>query len=108
MAPITGVAHISYLPAERVVGLSKLVRVVDCLAGRLQIQERLTAEIADIVDATLHPQGVAVLLEAVHACMATRGVHKQGVTTITSRMWGVFQHDAVLRSEFPASIRNQL
>ena len=106
MAPITGVAHISYLPAGRVVGLSKLVRVVDCVASRLQIQERMTAEIAALIEEVLQPRGVAVLIEATHACMSTRGVHKHGVTTITSRMLGEFKQDPVLRSEFLASIRN--
>jgi len=105
MAPITGVAHISYLPAERVVGLSKLARVVDSIARRLQIQERMTAEIAAIIDEVLQPRGVAVSIEATHACMSTRGVHKHGISTITSRMLGEFKQDAVLRSEFLASIQ---
>jgi GTP cyclohydrolase I len=105
IAPITGVAHISYMPAQRVVGLSKLARVVDCIARRLQIQERMTAEIAGVIDEVLQPRGVAVVIEAAHACMSTRGVHKHGVSTTTSRMLGVFKQDAVLRSEFLASIR---
>lgn len=105
MAPITGVAHISYLPAGRVVGLSKLARAVDCVAKRLQIQERMTAEIAEIVDNVLQPRGVAVVIEADHACISTRGVHKHGVSTITSRMLGKFKEDPVLRSEFLASVR---
>jgi GTP cyclohydrolase IA len=106
MAPITGIAHISYLPAGRVVGLSKLARVVDCLAKRLQIQERMTAEIAEIIDDVLQPRGVAVVIEADHACMSTRGVHKSGISTSTSRMLGEFKDNPALRSEFLASIRN--
>jgi GTP cyclohydrolase I len=105
MAAITGTAHISYLPAGRVVGLSKLARVVDCFAKRLQIQERMTAEIADIIDEVLRPHGVAVVIEADHACMSSRGVHKTGVSTNTSRMLGEFKDDPVLRSEFLASVR---
>ncbi len=105
LAPITGVAHISYMPAQRVVGLSKLVRVVDCIAKRMQIQERMTAEIAGIIDEVLEPRGVAVVIEATHACMSTRGVQKHDVSTTTSRMLGVFKKDATLRSEFLASIR---
>jgi GTP cyclohydrolase IA len=105
MAPIAGVAHISYMPAQRVVGLSKLARVVDCIAKRLQIQERMTAEIASVIDEVLQPRGVAVVIEATHACMSTRGVHKHGISTTTSRMLGVFKQDAVLRSEFLAAIR---
>jgi GTP cyclohydrolase I len=106
MAPITGVAHISYLPAGRVVGLSKLARVLDGLAKRLQVQERMTAEIAAIIDEVLRPRGVAVVIEADHACMSTRGVQKHNVSTTTSRMLGMFKDDPVLRSEFLASIRN--
>jgi GTP cyclohydrolase I len=105
LAPITGVAHISYMPAQRVVGLSKLARVVDCIAKRMQIQERMTAEIAGIIDEVLEPRGVAVVIEATHACMSTRGVQKHDVSTTTSRMLGVFKQDATLRSEFLASIR---
>jgi GTP cyclohydrolase IA len=105
LAPITGVAHISYMPARRVVGLSKLARVVDCIAKRMQIQERMTAEIAGVIDEVLQPRGVAVVIEATHACMSTRGVHKHGISTTTSRMLGVFKQDAVLRSECLASIR---
>lgn len=105
MAPITGIAHISYLPSERVVGISKLARVVDCVAKRLQIQERMTTEIAEIIDEVLQPRGVAVVIEANHACMATRGVYKHGVSMVTSRMLGLFKQDPVLRSEFLANIR---
>jgi GTP cyclohydrolase I len=106
MAPISGVAHIGYLPAGRVVGLSKLARVLDCLAKRLQVQERMTAEVAAIIDKVLEPRGVAVVIEADHACMSSRGVHKHNVSTITSQMLGVFKDDPALRSEFLTSIRN--
>ena len=105
MAPITGVAHIAYLPAGRVVGLSKLARVVDCLAKRLQIQERMTAEVAFIIERALQPRGVAVAIQAEHACISSRGVHKHGISTTTSKMLGAFKQDAALRSEFLASIR---
>jgi GTP cyclohydrolase I len=105
MAPIIGVAHIGYLPAARIVGLSKLARVVDCIAKRLQIQERMTAEIATTIDEVLQPRGVAVVIEAEHACMSSRGVHKHGIATITSKMLGAFNDDPVLRAEFLASIR---
>jgi GTP cyclohydrolase I len=104
MAPIVGVVHLSYLPADRVVGISKLVRVVDGVTRRLQIQERMTAEIAAIIDEVLQPRGVAVVIEATHACISTRGVHKHGVSMVTSRMLGVFNHDPVVRCEFLASI----
>jgi GTP cyclohydrolase I len=106
MAPITGVAHVGYLPADRVVGLSKLARVVDCVAKRLQIQERMTAEIALIIDKVLQPRGVAVAIQAEHACISSRGVHKHGISTTTSKMLGAFKQDAVLRNEFLASIRD--
>lgn len=105
MAPITGIAHISYLPAGRVVGLSKLARVVDCVARRLQIQERMTVQIASVIDEVLQPRGVAVVIEASHACMSSRGVHKHGVATRTSRMLGAFKQNAELRREFLDSIR---
>jgi GTP cyclohydrolase I len=106
MAPITGMAHISYLPTDRVVGLSKLARVVDCVAKRLQIQERMTAEIAGIIDEVLQPRGVAVVVEATHACFSTRGVRKHGVSAVTTRLLGVFKQDPVLRNEFFAGIRS--
>jgi GTP cyclohydrolase I len=105
MAPITGVAHISYLPADRVVGLSKLARVVDGVAKRLQIQERMTAEIASIIDKVLQPRGVAVAIAAEHACISSRGVHKHGISTTTSKMLGAYKQDTALRGEFLASIR---
>jgi GTP cyclohydrolase IA len=106
MAPISGVAHIAYLPADRVVGLSKLARVVDCVAKRLQIQERMTAEIASIIDKVLQPRGVAVAIQAEHACISSRGVHKHGIATMTSKMLGAFKQDPALRNEFLASIRD--
>jgi GTP cyclohydrolase I len=104
MAPITGHAHISYLPAGRVVGISKLARVVDAFARRLQIQERMTTEIAAAIDKALRPSGVAVVIEAHHACMSSRGVLKHGVDMVTSRMLGAFKEDPVLRAEFLASL----
>jgi len=106
MAPITGVAHVGYLPVSRVVGLSKLARVVDGVAKRLQVQERMTAEIASIIESVLQPRGVAVVIEAEHACMSSRGVDKQGITTTTSKMLGAFKDDPLLRNEFLASIRS--
>ena len=106
MAPITGLAHIGYMPAERIVGLSKLARVVDCIARRLQVQERMTAEIAAVIDQVLQPRGVAVVIEAEHACMSTRGVRKHDISTTTSRMLGVFKQDPMLRNEFLVSIRS--
>ena len=99
LAPIIGRAHVAYLPANRVVGISKLARVVDIFAKRLQIQEKMTAEIAGAIQEVLQPRGVAVILEAVHHCMTTRGVHKPGVTMMTSKMTGVFKEDAALRRE---------
>jgi len=104
LAPIIGVAHVAYLPDRRVVGISKLARVVDAFSRRLQIQERLTAQIADTIDAALCPRGVAVVIEARHQCMTTRGVHKAGVAMVTSRMLGAFRDDAAMRREFLATI----
>ena len=100
MAPIIGRIHIGYLPRNRVVGISKLARLVEVYARRLQIQEKLTAEIAACLDAVLKPHGVAVVTEATHQCMTTRGVHKPGVTMVTSRMVGIFRSDARTRAEF--------
>lgn len=91
MAAIRGVAHVAYLPRERVVGISKLARLVDAYARRLQIQERLTAEIADELERTLQPRGVAVIIEASHECMSSRGVHKHGAALVTRRFTGVFE-----------------
>ncbi len=104
MAPIIGRVHIGYLPRNRVVGISKLARLVDVYARRLQIQEKMTAEIAACLDAVLKPHGVAVVTEATHQCMTTRGVHKSGVTMVTSRMLGVFRDHAETRHEFLAAI----
>jgi GTP cyclohydrolase I len=105
MLPIIGVAHVGYLPDRRVVGISKLARVVEVYARRLQIQEKLTAQIAHAINDALHPRGVAVVIEAEHHCMTTRGVHKQGVTMITSQLLGLFQTDAALKQEFHHFIR---
>lgn len=106
LSPILGKAHVAYLPATRVVGISKLVRVVETFARRLQIQEKLTAQIANTIDAELQPQGVAVVVEASHQCMSSRGVRKSGVTMVTSRMIGAFRDDEKTRREFLAMIGN--
>src|SRR6202167_1293573 len=100
MAPIIGGAHVGYLPTERVVGISKLARVVDGYARRFQVQEKLTAQIASCINDVLKPRGVGVVIDAVHQCMTTRGVHKRGVSMVTSRMVGAFRADASTRSEF--------
>ncbi|MEM7608809.1 MAG: GTP cyclohydrolase I FolE [Myxococcota bacterium] len=100
LVPILGVAHVAYLPSKRVVGISKLARVVETYAKRLQIQEKLTAQIADAINAALQPRGVAVVIEAAHQCMTTRGVRKPGVEMVTSRMLGVFRDNAETRREF--------
>ncbi|GBQ30420.1 GTP cyclohydrolase I [Gluconacetobacter sacchari DSM 12717] len=99
MVPIIGVAHVAYLPSRRVVGISKLARVVDAFSRRLQIQERLTAQIANTINDVLQPHGVAVILEAGHQCMTTRGVHRPGVSMVTSRMLGVFRTNSDTRRE---------
>lgn len=103
MAAITGKAHIAYLPGRRVVGISKLARLVDACARRLQIQERLTSDIAFAIDRALRPGGVAVLLEAEHGCMTSRGIRAHGSRMVTRRMLGAFEQDAGLRREFLAS-----
>ena len=100
MAPIIGRVHVGYLPTDKVVGISKLARVVDGYAKRFQVQEKLTAQIAGCIDEVLHPRGVGVVVDAVHQCMTTRGVHKRGVSLITSRMTGTFRSDARTRAEF--------
>jgi GTP cyclohydrolase IA len=100
MAPIIGRVHIGYLPADNVVGISKLVRVVEGYARRFQVQENLTAQIADCITQVLKPRGVGVVVDAVHECMTTRGVHKRGVSMVTSRMTGTFRSDARTRTEF--------
>jgi GTP cyclohydrolase I len=107
MAPIIGRVHVAYLPHHRVVGISKLARVVDAYAKRLQIQEKLTAQIANTIQQVLEPRGVAVVIEAAHQCMTTRGVHKPGVTMVTSRMLGAFRDDATTRRELLAMIGNR-
>jgi GTP cyclohydrolase I len=104
MCPIIGRIHIGYLPRNRVVGISKLARLVDVYARRLQIQEKMTAEIATCIDDVLKPHGVAVVAEATHQCMTTRGVHKTGVSMVTSRMLGVFRDHAETRQEFLSAI----
>ena len=100
MAPIIGRAHVVYLPTNRVVGISKLARVVDGFARRFQVQEKLTAQIAQCIQETLQPAGVAVVVDASHECMTTRGVHKRGVSMVTSQMLGTFRDDARTRAEF--------
>jgi GTP cyclohydrolase I len=100
MAPIIGKAHVGYLPTTKVVGISKLARVVDVFARRFQVQEKMTAEIARCINDVLQPRGVGVVIEAAHECMTTRGVHKRGVSMITSKMLGAFRDDARTRAEF--------
>lgn len=106
LAPIIGRAHVGYLPVRKVVGISKLARVVDAYARRLQVQEKLSAQIAHCIQDVLEPKGVAVVIEAAHQCMTTRGVHKTGVTMVTSMMLGAFREDSRTRREFLAMIRN--
>lgn len=105
MVPIVGKVHVAYLPDRRVVGISKLARVAEVFSKRLQIQEKLTAQIANAIDEVLQPKGVAVVIEAAHECMTTRGVHKPGVTMVTSRMLGAFREDGALRREFLSLVR---
>jgi GTP cyclohydrolase I len=105
LAPIIGRAHIGYLPRHRVVGISKLARLVDVYARRLQIQEKMTAEIASCLDGVLKPFGVGVVIEAAHQCMTTRGVHKSSVTMVTSQMLGIFRKRVETRQEFLSAIR---
>jgi GTP cyclohydrolase IA len=100
MAPIIGRVHVGYLPTDKVVGISKLARVVNGYARRFQVQEKLTAQIAACITEVLKPRGVGVVVDAVHQCMTTRGVHKRGVSMITSRMTGTFRADARTRAEF--------
>jgi len=104
IAPIIGKVHVAYLPNNRVVGISKLARLVDVYAKRLQIQEKMTSQIANTLDEVLQPKGVAVIIEAAHQCMTTRGVHKPGVTMVTSRMLGAFRDDPSSRREVLAMI----
>jgi GTP cyclohydrolase I len=105
LMPFTGVAHVAYLPGEKIVGLSKLARVVELYARRLQVQERMTAQIADWLESALQPAGVGVVLEAEHLCMTVRGVQAPGARTITSAVRGRVREDARTRSEFLAIIR---
>ena len=105
MVPIVGRAHVAYMPDRRVVGISKLARLVDAYAHRLQIQEKLTAQIADTIQAVLHPHGTAVIIEAVHECMSCRGVHKTGVSMVTSRMLGIFRENRSTRQELMAMVQ---
>ncbi len=100
MAPIIGQAHVGYLPRNKVVGISKLARVVESFARRFQVQEKMTAQIAHCINDVLNPKGVAVVIEASHQCMTTRGIHKTGVTMVTSQMLGTFRKDARTRAEF--------
>jgi GTP cyclohydrolase I len=104
LAPIIGRAHVGYLPDRKVVGISKLARVVDAYARRLQVQEKMSAQIANCIQHILEPKGVAVVIEASHECMTTRGVHKTGVSMVTSMMLGAFREDSRTRREFLAMI----
>ncbi len=104
MLPIIGRAHVAYLPCKRVVGISKLARVVEAFARRLQIQEKMTAQIANTIQEVLDPHGVAVVVEATHHCMTTRGIRRASVAMVTSRMLGAFRDDASTRREFLAMI----
>ena len=104
MVPIIGKAHVGYLPDRRVIGISKLARLVEVFARRLQVQEKMTVQIADTLQDVLQPKGVAVVIEAAHQCMTTRGVHKPGVGLVTSRMLGAFRDDPSTRREFLAVI----
>ncbi len=106
MVPIVGVAHIGYIPKKRDVGISKLARLVDLFGKRLQTQETMTAQIADTIDKVLQPKGVAVVIDANHQCMSTRGVHKTESSTITSRMLGTFRSDSKAREEFISLIHS--
>lgn len=107
MVPIIGRTHVAYLPHRRVVGISKLARLVEAYAKRFQIQEKMTAQIANTIQEVLEPRGVAVVIEAAHQCMTTRGVHKPGVTMVTSRMLGAFRDDPTTRRELLAMIGNR-
>jgi GTP cyclohydrolase I len=106
LAPIIGRAHVGYLPANKVVGISKLARVVEAYARRLQVQEKMNAQIANCIQKVLEPKGVAVVIEATHQCMTTRGVHKSGVSMVTSTMFGEFRKNPLTRREFLSVIGN--
>ena len=105
LIPITGVAHVAYIPENRVVGISKLARTVELFSKRLQIQEKLTSQVATAINDTLQPKGVAVLIEAEHGCMTTRGVHKPGVNMVTKTLIGCFKDNPDLRTEFLSLIK---
>ena len=107
MAPIIGKAHVGYLPRNKVVGISKLARVVEAFARRFQVQEKMTAQIANCISDVLNPKGVGVVIEAVHQCMTTRGIHKTDVSMVTSQMVGTFRKDARTRAEFLQMIDNR-
>lgn len=107
MVPFLGRAHVAYLPNKRIVGISKIARLVDVFAKRLQTQEILTVQIANVIEEVLQPKGVAVLIDAKHQCMTTRGIHKTETTTITSRLLGVFKEDRQMRAEFMNMIGSQ-
>lgn len=107
MAPIIGKAHVGYLPNNKVVGISKLARVVDTFARRFQVQEKMTAQIAHCIQDVLKPKGCAVIISASHQCMTTRGVHKSGVSMVTSQMLGTFRKDARTRAEFLQIVGNK-
>ena len=106
LVPILGKAHIGYLPSNRVAGISKLVRLVEVFAKRMQIQETLTAQIANTISEVLKPRGVGVVIEAAHQCMTTRGVRKPGVSMVSSRMLGSFRDDPTIRKEFLSMINS--
>ena len=108
MAPIIGRAHVGYLPNNKVVGISKLARVVEAFARRFQVQEKMTAQIANCIKDVLKPRGVGVVIDASHQCMTTRGIHKSGVSMVTSQMLGAFRKDARTRAEFLTMIGKNL
>lgn len=105
MVPFIGIAHIAYIPNKKVVGISKIARLLDIFAKRLQTQETMTSQIADSIEKTLKPLGVAVFIEAEHQCMTTRGIHKVGTTTITKKMTGLFSKDEKIENKFFAMIK---
>ena len=107
MAPIIGKAHVGYLPRNKVIGISKLARVVEAFARRFQVQEKMTAQVANCINDVLNPKGVGVVIEAVHQCMTTRGIHKTDVSMVTSQMLGSFRKDARTRSEFLQMLDNR-
>ena len=106
MVPFVGTAHVAYYPSEGVVGLSKLARIVDVFAKRLQTQETMTAQIVEAIDEALHPRGIAVLLDAEHMCMSMRGVQKQGASTITTRFTGIFKDDPAEQARFMSMLQS--